>query len=115
MNQSVNIGGDVIFTCEADGGTDPINYRWLFNSVELMADPGHISGQNTTNLTITNVTATDGGAYSCEATDAAAGNATSYEATLSSKCVVIYPCSISSTICTSNSIKVMKAPSHFVG
>ena len=86
IHQTVNIGDDANFICEASGGVIPISYRWLFNGVELMADPGHISGVTTTTLLITNVTATDGGTYSCEATDAGTGNVTSDEATLSSKC-----------------------------
>jgi len=86
MNQTVSIGENVNFTCGASGGMDPINYRWLFNGTELMEDPGRISGVTTTTLLITNVTATDGGTYSCEATDAGTGNVTSDEATLSSKC-----------------------------
>ena len=94
MNQTVSIGENVNLTCGASGGKDPINYRWLFNGTELMADPGHISGVTTTTLMITNVTATDGGAYSCEATDAGAGNVTSDEATLFSKYLLISPCNV---------------------
>jgi len=85
LNDTVSIGGDVSFTCEASGGISPISFKWLFNGVELMDDPGHISGVTTSTLMITNVTATDGGKYSCEATDTDTGNATSDEATLFSK------------------------------
>ena len=85
MNETVDIGDDVTFTCEASGGIPPISYRWLFNGVELMAEPGHISGVNTTSLMITDVVATDVGTYSCEAADADVGNVTSNEATLYSK------------------------------
>jgi len=53
----------------------------------LMADPGHISGVDTTSLMITSVIATDGGTYSCEGTDTGNGNITSNEATLFSKCL----------------------------
>jgi len=59
-------------------------YMWLLNGTVLTADPGHISGVNTTNLTIINVTVTDGGTYSCRANDAI-NIATSDEATLFSK------------------------------
>ena len=86
-DQTIDIGDNVTFTCEAYGGTGPISYRWLFNGDELMADPGHIAGVNTTTLMITCVVATDGGTYSCEATDASIGNITSNEATLLSKCL----------------------------
>ena len=96
MNQTVSIGENVNFTCGASGGMDPINYRWLFNGNELMEDPGHISGVTTTTLMITNVTATDGGAYSCEATDAGAGNVTSDEATLFSEYLLISPYNVAS-------------------
>ena len=89
MNETVDIGDDVNFTCEASDGIPPINYRWLFNGGDLMTDPGHISGVNTTSLMITNVIATDGGTYSCEATDSDVGNVTSNEATLYSKCLDI--------------------------
>ena len=89
MNETVAVGNDVNFTCEASDGIPPISYRWLFNGVELMADPGHISGVNTTSLMITDVVASDGGTYSCEATDSNVGNVTSNEATLYSKCLVI--------------------------
>ena len=84
--RSVGNGDDVTFTCEASGGTGSISYRWLFNGGELMADPGHISGVDTTNLMITSVIATDGGIYNCEATDASNGNIISNLATLLSKC-----------------------------
>ena len=86
-DQTVNIGENVTFTCEASGGTGPISYRWLFNGNELMANPGHISGVDTTSLMITSVIATDGGRYNCEATDSGNGNITSNEATLLSKCL----------------------------
>ena len=85
MDQIVGIGDNVTFTCEAPEGVAPISYRWLFNGVELMADPGHISGVTTTSLMITDVIATDGGTYSCEATDSGTGFGTSNEATLFSK------------------------------
>ena len=93
MDQTVDIGGNVTFTCETFGGTNPITFRWLFDGAELIADPGHIavaSDFNTATLMITNVIATDGGAYSCEATDAGVGNVTSNEATLFSKCLFIH-------------------------
>jgi len=101
MDRTVDIGDNVTFTCEASGGTGPISYRWLFNGGELMADPGHISSVDTTSLMITSVIATDGGTYSCDATDTSNGNLVlrqlmpadasnsnimSNEATLLSKC-----------------------------
>ena len=83
MDQTVSIGEDVSFTCQASGVSVPISYRWLFNGVELMSG-GRISGENTTNLTIVSVMPSDRGGYSCEATaNAGLENITSIEATLS--------------------------------
>ena len=96
MDQFATVGDTVSFACEATGGVHPIMYTWLLNGAVLMADPGHISGVNTTNLTITNVIATDGGNYSCHATNGST-NATSNEATLFSESTfstlkIIMPC-----------------------
>ena len=85
MDQAVDIGGNVAITCEAGGGTNPLSYIWLFNDNELLADPGHISGVDTTTLMITNVTVQDGGSYSCRVIDSDNNNVTSDEATLFSK------------------------------
>ena len=86
MDQFVNVGDTVSIVCEATGDTT-IMYTWLLNGAVLMADPGHISGVNTSNLTITNVVATDWGNYSCHVTDGST-NATSNEATLFGKCIM---------------------------
>ncbi|XP_065894203.1 uncharacterized protein [Dysidea avara] len=82
MDQAVDIGGNVAITCEAGGGANPLSYIWLFNDNELLADPGHISGVDTTTLMITNVTVQDGGSYSCRVIDSDNNNVTSDEATL---------------------------------
>jgi len=83
MNQTVSVGEDVSFTCQASGVSEPISYRWLFNGVELMSG-ARISGENTTNLTIIFVMPSDRGGYRCEATaNASVENITSDEATLS--------------------------------
>ena len=91
MDQTVNIGDNATFTCEASVNMT-VDFRWLFNGVEVMADPGHISvtsNVNTTTLMITNVTINDRGNYSCEVIDSNSGTTivTSTEATLFSKCI----------------------------
>ena len=50
-----------------------------------MNDPGHIEGVNTTTLMIVNVTVTDWGMYSCEASNIV-NNVTSNGATLHGEC-----------------------------
>ena len=54
-------------TCITKGG--PANtFKWIFNGVEL-------ENEISSNLTLFNVTATDGGAYTCEVTNAAGTDA----------------------------------------
>jgi len=51
----------VVLRCEATGeGT--LNYQWRRLSGSL---PDNVQGNNTTNLTITNITVSDGGEYYC--------------------------------------------------
>jgi len=51
----------VVLRCEATGeGT--LNYQWRRLSGSL---PDNVQGNNTTNLTITNITASDDGEYYC--------------------------------------------------
>ena len=83
----VDISDSVNFTCEASGSL-PIYYRWLYNGNYIMDDPGHIDGINTTILMIVNVTVTDWGVYSCEASNSF-DNATSDGATLHGVCVCV--------------------------
>ena len=74
MSDSVN------FTCEASGSL-PINYRWTYNGVDVMDDPGHIEGANSSTLMIVNVAVTDWGVYNCTASNIV-NDVTSNEATL---------------------------------
>ena len=54
-------GSDVVLRCEASGeGT--LNYQWRRLSGSL---PDNVQGNNTTNLTITNITVSDDGEYYC--------------------------------------------------
>ena len=51
----------MVLRCEATGeGT--LNYQWRRLSGSL---PDNVQGNNTTNLTITNITVSDGGEYYC--------------------------------------------------
>ena len=83
-----NVGDNVNFTCEASGSM-PISYSWLFNDTDVMNDPGHIEGANTSTLMIINVTVTDWGVYSCVASNNV-DNDTSNEAILYGKHVCMY-------------------------
>ena len=88
VDQTSNIGSNVSFTCEASG-SQSIGYKWWHNNNELVNDPGHIEGSNTSMLMIINVTVTDWGIYTCEATNIV-NNVTSNEATLSGECFTHY-------------------------
>ena len=90
QHELVDVSDSVNFTCEASGSL-PIYYRWLYNSNYIMNDPGHIDGINTTTLMIVNVTMTDWGVYSCEASNSF-DNATSDGATLHGVCVCVCVC-----------------------
>ena len=92
LDELVNVSDNVTFTCEASG-SQPITYKWSYNSNYIMDDPGHIEGANTDTLMIINVLVTDWGMYSCEATNIV-NNATSNEATLHGECVslCVYMC-----------------------
>ena len=80
QDELVSVSDSVNFTCEASGSS-PISYRWLYIGNYIMEDPGHIEGVNTTTLMIVNVTFTDWGMYSCEASNIV-NDVTSNEATL---------------------------------
>jgi len=51
----------VVLRCEASGERT-LNYQWRRLSGSL---PDNVQGNNTTNLTITNITVSDGGEYYC--------------------------------------------------
>ena len=80
----------VNFTCEASG-SPPINYRWLYNGNYIMNDPEHIESVNTTTLMIVNVTVTDWGVYTCEASNIV-NKATSNGAILHSMSIYMHTC-----------------------
>ena len=64
QDQAVNVNDNVTFTCEASH-ISMINYTWTFNGSDLMNDPGHIEGADSSTLMIIGVNVTDGGEYSC--------------------------------------------------
>ena len=64
-SQFTHVGGNVSFTCINDVSFD---YAWYYNNFTVVDDPGHITGANTSTLVITNVSATEWGAYQCIAT-----------------------------------------------
>jgi C1A family cysteine protease len=61
-NQAVLDGATAMFTVGVTGGL-PMYYQWQFNGTNL-TDGGNISGSATANLTVSDVTSTDVGAYS---------------------------------------------------
>ena len=65
-DQSANVNDNVTFTCEALSAY-MINYTWTFNGSDLVNDPGHIEGADSSTLMIIGVNVTDGGEYSCRA------------------------------------------------
>ena len=83
QDQVVNINDSVNFTCEASG-VSIINYTWTFNSNDLIDEPGHIEGADSSTLMIIGVNVTDGGEYSCRA-DYVGGTNTSDPAMLYGK------------------------------
>lgn len=72
-SQTVLAGSNVTFTVAASG-TEPLSYQWLFNGNSM-------AGAANTNLTLTNVQATDGGNYAVVVTNWA-GSVTSQVAAL---------------------------------
>ena len=68
-NQAVLAAATATFTVGVTGGL-PLSYQWQDNGTSL-TDGGNISGSTTTNLIISNVTATDIGTYSVIVTNPA--------------------------------------------
>ena len=97
QHELVDVSDSVNFTCEASGSS-PFYYRWLYNGNYIMDDPGHIEGVNTSTLMIVNVTVTDWGVYSCEASNSF-NNVTSDGATLHGVCVCACRCVCLSVYC----------------
>ena len=60
-SQTLLQGSNVTFTAVASG-SPPLGYQWLFNG-NLLTDGGQFSGTATTNLTVTNLQATNAGNY----------------------------------------------------
>jgi hypothetical protein len=83
-----NVAGTTAVLFAGASGTTPLGYRWQFNGTNLV-NGGRISGATTTNLTVTNVQASDAGNYTLVASNTAA-IATSAVATLT----VLFPPSI---------------------
>ncbi len=54
-------GSTTVFNVTA-GGTAPLTYQWQKNGTN-MADSGHITGSQTSSLTISNISVSDGAAY----------------------------------------------------
>lgn len=61
-NASSCAGGSVVLAAGANGGG--LNYQWRKNATPL-TNGGNISGANTASLTISNLAASDTGAYTC--------------------------------------------------
>ncbi|MGD0743650.1 MAG: immunoglobulin domain-containing protein [Verrucomicrobiota bacterium] len=73
-NQAVTVTSNVTFAVTATG-TVPLSYQWQFKTNDLadwvnLSNGGKISGATSTNLTITNAQATNGGSYSVIVTNA---------------------------------------------
>lgn len=64
-NQTINPGGIARFTLQTTG-TQPIFYQWSKDNGVIFND-GRISGVDTPDLTITSVTMSDAGIYTCQA------------------------------------------------
>ncbi len=60
----VRLPGEGITFQIAASGTEPLTYRWFRNDVPL-ADNDHLSGANTSTLTVSNLTFADSGEYTC--------------------------------------------------
>ena len=66
-DQTVNIGGDVTFSCEFKSLL-PINVVWLFNNTTLSpnSDLTITTTQNTSTLFLNDVSESDVGTYTCQ-------------------------------------------------
>ena len=62
-NETFDDLGTVVLTCMTEDGPGNV-YQWSFNGEEL-------ENENSSHLTLVNVTAADGGAYTCNVTNAA--------------------------------------------
>jgi plastocyanin len=70
LNQSVLAGSAVSFSVAATGST-PLSYQWQLDSTNL-SDGGNISGSDTTNLILNDITVAEAGTYSVIVSNAAA-------------------------------------------
>ena len=84
-NATNNYGTTASFSVTA-GGTAPFTYRWTFGGTPLangtQTDSAFVSGADTANLTITNVSYQDAGSYAVIVTNASHATVTSPAATL---------------------------------
>ncbi|MBX3750330.1 MAG: immunoglobulin domain-containing protein [Opitutaceae bacterium] len=79
-SQTLNVGFNVTLSVEATG-TAPLTYVWKKDGV-VVTDGGNISGATTPELTLTGLTATNGGSYTVEVSNGTAPNAVSLPAIL---------------------------------
>lgn len=64
-------GNNIVLTIPCSANVT--GFRWFNGVTEITNDPGHIAGQGTKTLTITNARTTDHGDYTCVLTSPAAG------------------------------------------
>jgi hypothetical protein len=58
-----NLAGTVATFAVAASGTVPLDYQWIWNGTNYLADAGRVCGTKTNTLTITNVARADAGDY----------------------------------------------------
>jgi uncharacterized lipoprotein YddW (UPF0748 family) len=93
--QTVCPGATATFTVNATGGA-PLTYQWQKDTTDIANGP-HYSGATTATLSVTNVSATEAGAYRCRVTNGD-GPATSDAAALTVKPIVAADFNASCTV-----------------
>lgn len=68
-NASVGIGGQALFDVRVRGGTPPYTYEWFRDGVTLHDHADRVSGANTSQLTLSNLTLSDQGVITVWITD----------------------------------------------
>ena len=102
LSQTVFVGSNVVLSAAADG-TPPLQYQWWLNGTNLLADTNTV-------LNLTNVTASQFGAYSLFVTNAA-GSVTSAPAMLRVKSVELY---FGSTLLTNGTYTFASPPTFII-